>query len=97
MLRVLTFSVLITIAAQAAHGQSGPGVVVPAITATPESRDGHDQLALTVLGSDQRREKPVLSYTWSAAGPAPVTFSGNGTNGSKNATAIFQKAGTYTP
>ena len=38
-----------------------------------------------------------LTYTWSATGPAPVTYTGNtnGTNAAKNITAIFTQAGSY--
>ena len=92
MLRVVAFSVLIAIAAQSAHGQSGPGVAAPA-TATPNPMTG-TTTTLNVLGTDGAGEASLI-YTWSAVGPAPVTFSGNGTNASKNATALFQKAGIY--
>src|SRR5262249_23943864 len=37
-----------------------------------------------------------LRYTWSSTGPASVTFSANGSNAAKNATAIFTAAGSYT-
>src|ERR1039458_1909495 len=81
MLRIAAFSVLI--AAQSAHGQSGPGVAAPA-TATPNPVTG-TTTTLNVLGTDGAGEASLV-YTWSAVGPAPVTFSGNGTNASKNAT-----------
>ena len=45
-------------------------------------------LHLTVLGADDGGEAN-LTYTWSPTGPAPLTFSANGTNASKNTTAIF--------
>ncbi|HVY39038.1 MAG TPA: malectin domain-containing carbohydrate-binding protein [Polyangia bacterium] len=53
--------------------------------------------ALSVLGADDGGEAN-LTYTWAATGspPAAVTFSANGTNAAKNATATFTKAGTYT-
>lgn len=51
--------------------------------------------ALSVLGADAGGESS-LTYTWSSSGPAPVAFSANGTNGAKNATATFAKAGAYT-
>jgi hypothetical protein len=34
-----------------------------------------------------------LRYTWTSGGPAPVTFSANGSNAAKNVTATFSKAG----
>ena len=38
----------------------------------------------------------TLLYTWSAtSGPAAVTFSDNGDNSARNATATFTSAGTY--
>jgi hypothetical protein len=50
--------------------------------------------ALSVLGTDDGSEA-ALTYTWSCAGPADVTFSENGPNRAKNTTAIFQTAGRY--
>jgi hypothetical protein len=38
----------------------------------------------------------IVTYTWSANGPAPVTFSANGTNAAKNTTATFAQSGSYT-
>jgi len=53
--------------------------------------------ALTVLGADADNAEPTLTYTWSvvATSPAPVTFSGNGTNAAKATTATFSKPGKY--
>jgi uncharacterized protein (TIGR03382 family) len=51
--------------------------------------------ALTALGSDDGGEG-ALTYTWSATGPAAVTFSANGTNAAKSSTATFARAGAYT-
>jgi chitodextrinase len=50
--------------------------------------------SLSVAGADDGGEA-TLAYTWSATGPAPVTFSTNGTNASKYTTANFTKEGTY--
>jgi hypothetical protein len=36
-----------------------------------------------------------LTYTWSATGPAAVTFTRNGTTAARNTTARFAQAGTY--
>lgn len=49
---------------------------------------------LSVLGADNVGE-PALSYTWSATGPAGVTFSADDTNAAKNTTATFSQAGSY--
>ena len=62
-------------------------------TASPNPVTG-TTTALNVLGTDSAGET-TLVYTWSATGPASVTFTANGTNASKNTTAIFQQAGTY--
>jgi hypothetical protein len=37
----------------------------------------------------------TLSYTWAATGPAPVSYSVNGTIAASGTTATFTKAGTY--
>ncbi|HEX8325443.1 MAG TPA: discoidin domain-containing protein [Tepidisphaeraceae bacterium] len=52
---------------------------------------------LSVLGADDAGEAN-LTYTWATTGtpPAAVTFSANGTNAAKTATATFTKAGVYT-
>lgn len=50
---------------------------------------------LTVLGADDGGEAN-LTYTWAATGPAPVTFSRNGTNAAKASTATFTATGSYT-
>src|SRR5207245_7596163 len=51
---------------------------------------------LSVLGADDAAEANLI-YTWATTGtpPAPVTFSGNGTNTAKNVVATFAKAGSY--
>lgn len=49
---------------------------------------------LGVLGADDGGEAN-LSYTWTASGPASVTFNANGSNAAKNTTATFHAAGTY--
>lgn len=49
---------------------------------------------LSVLGADDGGQSN-LTYTWSAAGPATVSYSSNGTNASQNTTATFTQAGTY--
>jgi hypothetical protein len=49
---------------------------------------------LGVLGADDGGEAS-LTYTWSATGPAAVTYSANGTNAAKSAVATFTAAGAY--
>ena len=49
---------------------------------------------MSVLGTDDGGGTD-LTYTWSATGPSPVAFSGNGTNTSNNTIATFQVAGSY--
>jgi hypothetical protein len=52
--------------------------------------------ALSALGSENGSSSG-LNYTWSATGPAAVSYSGNtnGTSAAKNLTANFTKAGNY--
>ncbi|MCP5533120.1 MAG: hypothetical protein H7A48_08100 [Akkermansiaceae bacterium] len=52
--------------------------------------------ALSVSASDDSGE-PALTYTWAlTSGPgAPVAFSANGSNASRETTATFQEAGDY--
>lgn len=69
----------------------GPAVATPA-AASPVTGNSTN---LSVVGDDDGGE-PGLSYTWSATGPAAVTYSINETNLSKNTTAIFTQAGSYT-
>ena len=69
--------------------------VATAAAATPSPVAGKTT-ALSVLGASQDGEG-TLTYTWATTGtpPAAVAFSDNGTNGAKNTTASFAKAGTY--
>ncbi len=71
----------------------GPTVATPA-SATPNPVTGKTT-ALSVLGADDGGAGN-LTYTWSASGPAPVSYSANGTNAAQNATATFTKDGGYT-
>ncbi|MBL8955586.1 MAG: hypothetical protein JNK82_32725 [Myxococcaceae bacterium] len=59
-------------------------------TATPSGRTA----ALSVTATDDGGESALI-YTWSATGPAAVTFAPNGTNAAKGATATFTRAGMY--
>ncbi|HZZ27478.1 MAG TPA: hypothetical protein VFE46_05670, partial [Pirellulales bacterium] len=74
-----------------------PTVATPA-AAAPGTVAGKTT-TLSVLGADAAPES-LLTYTWSTVsaptGAPVVTFSANGTNASKSATATFGQAGTYT-
>jgi hypothetical protein len=62
--------------------------------ATPSPVTG-TSTQLSVLGADDGGESNLI-YTWSVTGTsAPVSFSTNGSNVSKNVTATFTAAGTY--
>ncbi len=74
-----------------------PPTVATAASATPSPVNGLTT-NLSVFGADALGE-PTLTYTWSATGPsgaAAPTYSSNGTNASKNSTATFSQAGSYT-
>jgi hypothetical protein len=72
--------------------------VATAASASPSPVTG-TTTALSVLGADSGGESN-LTYTWAAtsvpSGASAPTFSANGTNAAKNATATFSKAGAYT-
>ena len=80
--------------AQVTVANGAPTVATPA-AATPNPVTG-TTTNLTVLGADDGGEA-ALTYTWATTGtpPAGVAFSANGTNASKNTTATFNLAGTY--
>ena len=71
-----------------------PTVETPA-SASPSPVPG-TTTNLSVLGADDDGESDLV-YTWSTTGspPAPVSFSANGTNASKNSIATFTAAGVY--
>jgi hypothetical protein len=70
-----------------------PPTVQTAASATPNPVTG-TTTNTSVLGADDGGAAN-LTYTWSASGPAAVTFSVNGTNAAKNTVATFTKAGSY--
>jgi beta-glucanase (GH16 family)/regulation of enolase protein 1 (concanavalin A-like superfamily)/plastocyanin len=70
-----------------------PPTVATPTTATPVPVNG-TTASLSVVGNDNGGE-PALTYTWTATGPAAVSYNASGTNGAKNTTATFTKAGTY--
>jgi hypothetical protein len=69
--------------------------IVTAAAANPNPLAGYST-NLSVLANDDGGESNV-TYTWSLVGtpPAPVTFSTNAKNASKNTTATFSLSGTY--
>ena len=75
------------------HGADAPPTVATAPTATPAIVTGKTT-ALAALGADDNGEG-ALTYTWSVASAAPVTFSSNGTHAARNTTATFSWNGTY--
>jgi glucuronoarabinoxylan endo-1,4-beta-xylanase len=74
---------------------NGPSVAMPA-AASPATVTTGTTTNLSVLGGHIDGES-TLTYTWAATGtpPAPVTFSINGTNASKNDVVTFRAAGNY--
>jgi|GEM_PF-2687281 len=76
---------------------AGSGQNAPVITAAPQAMQSPVTSRLvnvTVAANDDGMEAN-LSYTWSATGPAPVTFSPNGNNAAKASQASFSKEGQY--
>jgi hypothetical protein len=71
----------------------GVPLFVEAPSATPSTVTGRTTL-LRAKADDELGES-ALNYTWAATGPAPVTFSPNGTNGAKVSMATFTESGTY--
>ena len=53
-------------------------------------------ITLSVFGAEVLKSESNLTYTWSASGPAAVTYSANGTNAAKRTIATFSQAGSYT-
>jgi len=79
------------------NGDQAP-TVATAAAASPNPVTGSTS-SLSVLGADDGGES-ALTYSWAAtavpSGATAPTFSVNGTNTAKNATATFSKAGAYT-
>lgn len=84
---------LTTLSVTVTGGTTAPRVA-NAPAASPETVTGKTT-QLSVLGADDQPEA-ALTYTWTvASGPGAVTFAPNGTNAAKQATATFQRAGSY--
>lgn len=82
-----TFSISVTGGTTAPRIATAPSAT-PAVVTGTTSR-------LSVLGADDGPES-ALTYTWSvSSGPGAVSFSPNGTNAAKQATATFSRAGSY--
>ena len=73
-----------------------PTTTVSVITAARAAQNPvtSTSIALSALGSVPQGES-ALTYTWSASGPAAVTFGVNGTNAAKNTVASFSRPGSY--
>ena len=76
-------------------GNQPPTVAIPA-AANQLPPPNAATANLSVLGADDAGENN-LTYTWATTGapPAPVVFSSNGQNASKNTVATFTKPGNY--
>lgn len=70
----------------------------PTVVQSPTPSDNpvyETSVTLSVLGDDDTGEAGIR-YDWSLlAGPAPVTFSRNGTNGAKDTVLTFTEIGVY--
>jgi hypothetical protein len=82
---------------QFSYGSSGTTnqapTVATAAAAAPSQVTGTTTI-VSVMGADDGGEAN-LTYRWTSTGPAAVTFSANGTNAAKTATANFSMPGTY--
>jgi autotransporter-associated beta strand protein len=74
-----------------------PSNSAPQITSGPVVSETNitTSTVVSVTATDDAGEGS-LTYTWSATGPAAVSFSPNATNSAKNATATFTAPGSYT-
>jgi fibronectin type 3 domain-containing protein len=73
-------------------GNTAP-TIVNAASASPTAVTG-TFTNVSALGADNAGEANLV-YSWSAIGPAPVSFSNNETNLGKNSVATFSQVGTY--
>jgi hypothetical protein len=88
----LVTAVLSLALAPAAFADDPPTVAEPA---RPQYGYIETSTPVSVLGADDGGES-LLTYTWSSqGGPAPVSFTPNGTNAAKNSDATFAAAGNY--
>ncbi|MBS1151336.1 MAG: putative lipoprotein [Myxococcaceae bacterium] len=77
---------------------AGSGMNPPVITtaAAASFSPVRSRTAQVSVGANDDGTEANLSYTWSATGPAPVTFNPNGNNAAKISTAAFTREGSYT-
>ena len=78
---------------QAALADDPPSIVEPARAQYGDFIE--TDTPVSVLGADDNGEG-LLTYAWSATGPAPVGFAPDGTNAAKNSVATFGATGAYT-
>jgi hypothetical protein len=83
----------LVVTATTGGGSNAAPTVAAAAFASPNPVNAMST-ALSVLGADDGGEGN-LTYTWSASGPAMVTFAGNNSNAAKNTSATFTRAGAY--
>lgn len=84
---------LTTLSVTVTGGTTAPRFATPAAVANDVVTAA--TVRVSALGADDQGEA-ALTYSWElSSGPAPVTFSPNGTNAAKQATATFQQAGEY--
>ncbi len=94
---ILNGKTIYSSASLTANFESYLPTVATAAAANPNPVVAGKSTALGVLGADTNGESN-LTYTWSAIGPAAVTYSGNtnGTNAAKSIAANFIQSGSYT-
>lgn len=88
------------ITVSAGTGANAPAVINPAALTTLDGGSATSTVTTistgaTVTAADDGPGEAGLSYTWSATGPAPVTFSPNGSNAAKFTVATFSVDGAY--
>lgn len=68
---------------------------ISSVTITPNPVTGTTAL-VNATATDPNNPPQLLTYTWSATGPANVSFSPNNSTNAANSTATFSAAGSYT-
>ncbi len=77
---------------------AGSGMNPPVITADAGTAFNplRSRTAQVTVGANDDGTEANLAYTWSATGPAAVSFTPNGNNAAKDSSASFSKEGVYT-
>jgi hypothetical protein len=83
----------LTVTVTAGSGMNPPVITADAGAAFTPVRARTVQVS---VGANDDGTEANLAYTWSATGPAPVTFTPNGNNAAKASVASFSKEGMYT-